>query len=368
MATLRLPVARANQVNRSENVFTNLYLLKGAVSAEGQRVLKAANVYFGGLRGAMRYLNPMNATAKERILMPVNVAKLRQRNQLSLFDRALIMMHVDGQTMCCGRHGLSNLREVLSDVTNDNDEYILKILPTDVAYYHPVAVVRALALSSCGMLLSEDAMGYKDTPIFHGMADLLIFKMALPYLLSEAGGEVHVKAPDVTVEMMLTDLDLLGAMDLSYGTEVSSDQRFTSDQAHDGSRSINEFEDGRSTERQVIKLICCLLAYQLKLELDALKDMSADLKDTVHLTSFGAQLLKQASFFAPIDVELCKLMLEINDSNRAMSPATISAKWGEIRSSSDHDLTGFCVTMRGGNWVMSFLERVRLTVRPAKIA
>nr|AMU04190.1 Sigma NS [Mahlapitsi orthoreovirus] len=370
-APLRVGVARSNQTNKSETILPSLHLLKCTISADSQQLIRGASAYFGGLKNSLKCLNPLVYSATERTIRPVARLRLLAKPSLTLSERVSLALHRTDQTHCLGHEGVQLISSILAELVADSsEEYASKVLPSSAVTYNPLAVARAITLITAGMMFEDGTDDYQDLPIYPGMADLIAFQMVLPYCLMECEGEVKVVFPPYTVEDFLRRKDLLDNLDMSYGLESRSEQRMSFEQSASCSRSVNEWKEDRNTEQRVLKLILLLIAYQLKVELDGLCEMSTETRNIAHLTNFGAQLLKQASIFAPIDWQLFTLLESIVEAGRVMNPATLAQKWSEIRSQKMGRVNAdsYKVDVSTGFWKVRRGDQVIMTVRPAKIA
>nr|QNN26283.1 sigmaNS [Reptilian orthoreovirus] len=368
-ASHRVGVSRVVANNRAETLFPNLYLLKCQLTSDSQSVAKGASAYFGGIKNALRHLNPLPCVAVERTIRRVDVQKLLARQNLSLTDRIMLVTPQQGQTTGLSVSGISLVRRLMTELMGDDERAADRYIPQLTSPMNPMAMARALTLLSAGIEFTLDEPHYRDGIVCHGMTEMLAFQMCLPYYLDTHGDTVSLSMPAHTVEQMLEQPALLDEMDMSYGTDARSDQRMTQDQANESSRSVNEWGDDRALERQTLKTIMALLTLQMKLELDQLCELGVEAKTAASVTSFGTQLLKQAGVMATVDWQVFKLMEAIVDSGRYMNPSTVAQKWKEIRvMEQPTGLDVYEVVMANGAWQARRNDATILTVRPSKIA
>nr|QNN26250.1 sigmaNS [Reptilian orthoreovirus] len=368
-ASHRVGVSRVVANNRAETLFPNLYLLKCQLTSDSQSVAKGASAYFGGIKNALRHLNPLPCVAVERTIRKVDVPKLLSRPNLSLTDRILLVTPQPGQMAGLSVNGLQLVRQLLTELMGEDASVAERYIPQMTSPMNPMAMARGLALLSAGIDFELEEPYYRDGIVCHGMTEILAFQMCLPYCLDVHGDDVRLSMPAHTVERMLEQTTLLDEIDMSYGTDARSDQRMTQDQANDSSRSVNEWGDDRALERQTLKVIMALITLQMKLELDQLCELSVEARTASSVTSFGTQLLKQAGVLATIDWQMFKLMEAIVDAGRYMNPSTVAQKWKEIRAMEQPvGLEVYDVVMSNGAWQAKRNDATILTVRPAKIA
>ncbi|AAC18132.1 nonstructural protein sigma NS [Baboon orthoreovirus] len=350
-AGLRLNVSRAVAGRKDQTFLSRLHLLKVVKNEKNE-------LFFPNAKSVAKQLNPLFCVARDRILKKSPKVNFAEKLNKTVTDYIHQVIYDEGQ-FPTSRVSADILKTLLSDCYGEGFEHVANtIIPSDS--YIPGALAKAFTMSLAGMAPEGDNK-YIDTPVYHGAAELIVFQRGLPYTIAPVKGGTTIDRPINGVEYTLGQLANLDTIDISYGVDVRGDN-VTQDSINASSRSINELPEDRLIEKLVLKVIVVLNALQLKRELDIAHEHVKD-----DIVGFGLQLLKQYSFLAGIDRDLCNLMISIAD-NKEASFNDVSRYWSEIRSGSrDLDTIGMVAKFTNGALKICQGEDVKLTIRPTRI-